>query len=345
VDGRRTSEARAAGADVDSIVTIGPTENAFKALLELCSRQFAPELFRGAVVVDQGSTTPYTLFLYATELHTFDGVTKTSRPLPFLVRHSGGNAFHVDWTSVANLRSIAGVATKPTPGARASANAAATTQVAEEEHLATDAQRRWVTHAREDLDALRARWRSQLSGLAPEQRATVRDKFDADRTRRLADLAKAEQVAAAPPQLIGWVEVQPGAAISEIGYDPDSEKPAIDLVMGRLAAEGFDVDDRQTAGLGYDLFAQHRTTKQQRLVEVKGQLHGLGPVTLESNEWAQAMQRGEEFWLYVVTNCADAPTLSVVVRGPASALTGGPRLIERFQIPVAQLRRFTGDQA
>ena len=64
------------------------------------------------------------------------------------------------------------------------------------------------------------------------------------------------------------------------------------------------MDDRQTAGLGYDLYARHRVTREQRLVEVKGQLEGLGPVTLESNEWAQAMQRGGEYWLYVVTNCA-----------------------------------------
>ena len=79
------------------------------------------------------------------------------------------------------------------------------------------------------------------------------------------------------------------------------------------------------------------------MVEVKGQLEGLGSVTLESNEWAQAMQRGREYWLYVVTNCKVAPTLSVVIADPAGTLTGGPRLIERFQIPVSQLRRFAGE--
>lgn len=137
--------------------------------------------------------------------------------------------------------------------------------------------------------------------------------------------------------------MRPGASIAEIGYDPDSEVPAIELVTARLSAEGYDIDDRQTAGLGYDLYAHHRTTNEQRLVEVKGQLGSLGPVTLASNEWAQAMQRGDEYWLYVVTECSTAPKVSVVVQDPAGVLTGGPRLIERFQIPVSQLRRFAGD--
>lgn len=344
VDGKATASARAHGAEVDSIITIGPTEEAFHTLLEFCAGRFAPELFRGAAAVDVASTTPYTLFVYTSELQSYDGVTKVSRPLPFLIRHSGGSAFPVDWTSVTNLRGCPGDATKPAPGPRKSSADEAGRFVLDQERLAANVQRRWVEHARSDLEAMRARWQRQLRDLPAEQRVTAREKFEADRRARLADLALAETVTSAPAQLIGWIDVHPGATISEIGYDPDSEVPAIELVTATLEASGYDVDDRQTAGLGYDLYARHRTTKEQRLVEVKGQLNGLGPVTLESNEWAQAMQRGDEFWLYVVTNCGTAPILMVVVQDPAGALAGGPRLIERFQIPVTQLRRFAGDQ-
>jgi hypothetical protein len=266
--------------------------------------------------------------------------------MPFLVRHSGGSAFPVDWTSVANLRPAqgSGAAAKPTPGARASASDSAAEYAAEQEKVAEAAQRKWVDLARADLDGLRARWIRQLRELAPEARGVAREKFDRDQQVRLADLARAERVKVSAPQLIGWLDVRPGAAISEIGYDPDSEVPAIELVMATLDSAGYDVDDRQTAGLGYDLFARHRVTNEQRLVEVKGQLEGLGPVTLESNEWAQAMQRGQEFWLYIVTDCGTVPTLAATIQDPAGVLTGGPRLIERFQIPVSQLRKFVGEQ-
>lgn len=345
VDGKATTEARASGAELGSIVTIGPTEQPFRALLGFCADHFAPELYRGAVAVDQAATTPYSLFVYATELHSYDGVTKTARPTPFLIRHSGGSAFPVDWTSVANLRPGSGSAHRPAPGARAAATEAAERHRLAQEGDAVEEQGRWVRHAREDLEALRARWVRQLRDLPAEQRSTAREKFETDRQRRLEDLAKAETVTAGAVQLTGWLDVRPGATIADIGYDPDSEVPAIQFVTALLTAEGFDVDDRQTAGLGYDLYARHRSTNEQRLVEVKGQVGSLGPVTLESNEWAQAMQRGREFWLYVVTNCETAPSLSVVVQDPAGSLSGGPRLIERFQIPVSQLRRFTGEQA
>lgn len=343
VDGKATTAARAAGAEIDSIVTIGPTEEPFRGLLSYCSEHFEGDLFRGALAVDEAAMTPYSLFVYATELHTYDGVTKTARTAPFLIRHSGGSSFPVDWTSVANLRPAEGAASRPAPGGRAAAQAAADEHRAELERLEAEAQRRWVTHARQDLDALRARWRGQLSSLPVDQRAAAREQFEADRQRRLADLAKADLVTAGPVRLIGWIDVQPGTSLAEIGYDPDSEVVAIQLVMARLGASGYEVDDRQTAGLGYDLYARHRVSNEQRLVEVKGLVEGLSAVTLESHEWAQAMQRGDEYWLYVVTDCATEPTLSIVVHDPANALDDGPRLIERFKIPVSQLRKFTGD--
>jgi len=340
VDGSATSGARAAGAEVGSIITIGPTEESFRQLLSFCAEKFSPDIYRGATIVDRASTSGYSLFVFTTDVHTYDGVTKTARPTPFLVRYSGDNAFPVDWASVANLVASEGTAARPSPGAKAAAIAAADARVNEQQRVEAEAQGRWVSHAREDLDAHRARWQRLLREMPEESRALARKRYEAEHERRLDDLIKAERVTTSPAQLIGWLDVRPGANLADIGYDPNSEAPAIDLVKGLLIAEGFDVDDRQTAGLGYDLYARHRVTREQRLVEVKGQLSALGPVTLESNEWAQAMQRGQEYWLYVVTNCQEARTLTVTIQDPAGVLTGGPRLIERFQIPVRQLRRF-----
>ena len=63
------------------------------------------------------------------------------------------------------------------------------------------------------------------------------------------------------------------------------------------------------------------------------------PVWLEQHEWAQAQQRGEDYWLYVVTNCATAPTVVLRAQDPAGSLAAGPRRIERFQIKVTDLKR------
>ena len=90
-------------------------------------------------------------------------------------------------------------------------------------------------------------------------------------------------------------------------------------------------------GLGYDLLARKRTG-EQRLVEVKGLAGPLGPVWLEQNEWAQAQQRGTDYWLYVVAECATSPAVAVRAQDPASQV-GGPRRIQRFQIRIDDLRR------
>jgi hypothetical protein len=103
---------------------------------------------------------------------------------------------------------------------------------------------------------------------------------------------------------------------------------------------GFDIDDRQSAGVGYDLYARHRVTREQRLVEVKGTSGELRAVWLEQNEWAQAQQRGKTYWLYVVDSCATAPRIRIRQRDPASVV-GGAQGIERFRIPLSMLRTMT----
>jgi hypothetical protein len=70
----------------------------------------------------------------------------------------------------------------------------------------------------------------------------------------------------------------------------------------------------------------------------------LEPVWLEQHEWAQAQQRGQDYWLYVVAGCATSPTVLVRAQDPAKLLATGPRRIERFQIKVADLRRLMGEQ-
>jgi hypothetical protein len=102
------------------------------------------------------------------------------------------------------------------------------------------------------------------------------------------------------------------------------------------------VDDRQTARLGYDLLARRPGTTDQRLVEVKGFTGELAPVVLEQHEWAQAQQRGAVYWLYVVLDCATKPRVVIRCQDPAGTLSTSPKLIERFKIPVSELRRLMG---
>ena len=185
------------------------------------------------------------------------------------------------------------------------------------------------------------RHRAWVRGLDPERRQQAVDRLALDVAARRAQLAEMEHVSASPPRLLGWLSVAAGAKIETLGYDPDSERVAVSVVLAELDRLGWDVDDRQTAGVGYDLLARHRRTREQRLVEVKGQLDELGPVTLEQHEWAQAQQRGEEYWLYVVTHCSGRPRVELRLQNPAGVLAG-PRAIQRFTIPVVPASTLPG---
>ena len=85
------------------VVVLGPTEEPFQALVEYATRTCEADLVRGAAAVDLASLTGYTLFVYAADFEHHDGLHRTRRTVPFLVRYSGAGAFQVAWESVMNL--------------------------------------------------------------------------------------------------------------------------------------------------------------------------------------------------------------------------------------------------
>ncbi|MBK9296782.1 MAG: DUF3883 domain-containing protein [Candidatus Microthrix sp.] len=132
-----------------------------------------------------------------------------------------------------------------------------------------------------------------------------------------------------------------GVTVDELGYEPNAEKVAVAKVIAELESLSYTVDDRQTAGVGYDLLARHVHTGEQRCVEVKGFTGQMGPVWLEQNEWAQALQRRDDYWLYVVDDCAEQAAVTVRVQDPVNVFADGAGRIQRYQIKLSQLKEQT----
>ncbi|MBO4236830.1 helicase-related protein [Pseudonocardia alni] len=342
-DGTSVRQAINDGAQgLDDVVVLGPTEEPFAELVDLALTEGETELIRGTQLIDTAALTGYTLLIYDAEVEAHDGVRRHRRKVPLLVRFSGSGAFEIGWESLMTLRPDAGgaavTATLP-PAVRIESMAQAEVALTREVERVRAERAAWVAKAREQLDQVEYRYLDELDELPADVRRERRQAFAAlkdDRLRQLEDIGK---VTGTVPRLIGWAQIAGGTRSTELGYDPDSEKAAIATVLEELERLGYVVDDRQTAGVGYDLFARHALTGEQRLVEVKGFQTELAPVWLEQHEWAQAQQRGEDYWLYVVTNCATAPTVVLRAQDPAGQLAAGPRRIERFQIKVTDLKR------
>lgn len=329
---------------MEAVIVLGPTEEPFADLIHLAMRDGETELIRGSVMTDTASLTGYTLLIFDAEVEAHDGLRRNRRKAPpILVRYSGaGGAFEVAWESLMTLtvsgsdQSVAGL----TPAMKHDGIREAQAALSREVERQRDDRRAWVAKAREQLDQVEYRHYEELEELPPlAARREGMTQFAALKDQRLEQLMQIEKVNPTAPRLVGWVAVAAGARVTDLGYDPDSEKIAVATVLTELEKLGFIVDDRQTAKVGYDLFARHRHSGEQRLIEVKGLHTELRPVWLEQHEWAQAQQRGADYWLYVVDGCASSPTVRIRAQDPASKLSQGPRRIERFQIKVKDLKK------
>ncbi len=98
---------------------------------------------------------------------------------------------------------------------------------------------------------------------------------------------------------------------------PETEMTAMRVVMEYETAQGHQVNDVHEQDLGYDITSLDPASGELRLIEIKGLAAATGSILLTPNERRIAEDRRECYWLYVVTNCANAPELQKPIRDPA----------------------------
>ena len=99
--------------------------------------------------------------------------------------------------------------------------------------------------------------------------------------------------------------------------NPETEMTAMRVVMEHEAARGCQVRDVHEQDLGYDVTSLDPRSGELRLIEVKGLAAATGTILLTPNERRVAEDRRDCYWLYIVTDCANDPTLLEPVKDPA----------------------------
>ena len=89
----------------------------------------------------------------------------------------------------------------------------------------------------------------------------------------------------------------------------DAETIAIRIAIEHERERGAEVEDVSNPQLkkGFDLESRH-PNGEVRYIEVKGRA-GITSVELTENEWRQAANHGDRYWLYVVYHCDATPQL------------------------------------
>ena len=173
---------------------------------------------------------------------------------------------------------------------------------------------------------------------ATEELAKVKDRqrrLTTSRNRHLAELqAEPEHIRVGAVEILVHALVVPVQDTEGLErYDADVEAIAVRVATGYEANFGAEVTDvskpelARRAGLtdwpGFDLKSRHPERSdghaEERAIEVKGRA-GSGNIEMTENEWARACNLRDDYWLYVVFDCATPRPRLVRVCDPFAKL-------------------------
>ncbi len=185
---------------------------------------------------------------------------------------------------------------------------------------------------------------AELDALRREQAA-----LGNERTRALRQLAEApERIHPGAARLLAHALVIPAPDSADVErYDEGVEEMAVRIASEWERDHGGHLQDvskpakARAAGLsdwpGFDLFSI-REDGVRRSIEVKGRA-GQGAIQMEANEWKQAFQLRENYWLYVVLDCATPNPILLRIQDPVRHLIASRRSSAAFSISAAALRQ------
>ena len=119
------------------------------------------------------------------------------------------------------------------------------------------------------------------------------------------------------------------------------EHIAIQTAISYERARGCEVESVEADSCGFDLISratqpsQPNRVREVRFIEVKGRAT-VGEIALTANEYKTAQSLGDEYWLYVVFDCASGPRLSVIPN-PARLNWEPLSKIDCYRIPAEDL--------
>ena len=118
--------------------------------------------------------------------------------------------------------------------------------------------------------------------------------------------------------------------------DDDVERTAVDAVIRHEEGRGYAVESVELENRGFDLISRRFDPENPgvsvdvRFIEVKGRA-GTGDVFLTENEYRTATRLKNDYWLYVVYNCASTPEVRLI-RDPVRLGWKPVVTVEHYQV-------------
>jgi superfamily II DNA or RNA helicase len=190
---------------------------------------------------------------------------------------------------------------------------------------------------------------SQESGLDGRLKQTEDRLFELNGRleKRLVELEQEQSCAIFGIQHHGqaWVLPHPDRDSPDMAAmvsDHEIEQIAVEAVMAYERARGWQVESVESENRGFDLISRQphpedpKTAIAVRFIEVKGRSQ-VGSVALSANEYKTAQRMKDDYWLYVVFNCASQPEVRLV-QNPAQLGWEPVVKVEHYRVGLAELR-------
>ena len=158
---------------------------------------------------------------------------------------------------------------------------------------------------------------------AREKEVRRRDELIQRKNDRISELDYERHLTERPLEVIGVAVILPTPSAQtppqarKMKNDPEVEKIAVEVTKEYEISEGRKPVSVEEENCGWDI-SSLKGGQVVRYIEVKGRSTD-GAVALTPNEWIKAQRFGDEYWLYVVTNCKTDPQLHRI-QNPAAKL-------------------------
>jgi len=147
-----------------------------------------------------------------------------------------------------------------------------------------------------------------------------------------------------------WVLPHPertAPMIAPMVRDEEIERRAVEVAMAYERARGWHVESVESENKGYDLLSRKPDPVDPtiyiaaRFIEVKGRA-GVGEIALTSNEYRTAQRLGEDYYLYVVFDCATTPSLKTI-QDPARLGWQPVVKVEHYHVNASKILEAAGE--
>ena len=140
------------------------------------------------------------------------------------------------------------------------------------------------------------------------------------------------------PSFFGIIRIKPMTTGEQDMYnDPEVEARGMEVAMAYEREMGREPEDVSKDNLGFDVRSID-AERNVRYIEVKARA-GEARIPMSRNEWYQADQHGDSYYLYVVWNAKNADARPIIIQNPVMNLEVEPKEVVQYLVNADEIRK------